>query len=90
MSSGNAFSFGKSKIMSSVHYYYQVSKCEKFGYGYMVTQVAATAPGMAALKKTGEKIHLKIHLAKGGFKLKERPKFKEAADDDGNVAIKGF
>lgn len=31
----------------------QVSKCEKFGYGYMVTQVAATAPGMAALKKTG-------------------------------------
>ncbi|XP_053402163.1 protein broad-minded-like isoform X2 [Mercenaria mercenaria] len=31
----------------------QVSKCEKFGYGYMVTQVATTAPGMAALKKTG-------------------------------------
>ncbi|KAL4234490.1 hypothetical protein ACF0H5_006135 [Mactra antiquata] len=31
----------------------QVSKCEKFGYGYMVTQVAATAPGMAALRKTG-------------------------------------
>ncbi|KAK3607380.1 hypothetical protein CHS0354_022540, partial [Potamilus streckersoni] len=31
----------------------QVSKCEKFGYGYMVTQVAATAPGMAALEKTG-------------------------------------
>jgi len=30
-----------------------VSKCEKFGYGYMVTQVAATAPGMAALRKTG-------------------------------------
>ncbi|XP_078335502.1 protein broad-minded-like isoform X3 [Crassostrea virginica] len=31
----------------------QVSKCEKFGYGYMVTQVAATAPGMIALQKTG-------------------------------------
>lgn len=31
----------------------QVSKCEKFGYGYMVTQVAATAPGMVALQKTG-------------------------------------
>ncbi|KAL3858589.1 hypothetical protein ACJMK2_008861, partial [Sinanodonta woodiana] len=31
----------------------QVSKCEKFGYGYMVTQLAATAPGMAALEKTG-------------------------------------
>ncbi|XP_052817688.1 protein broad-minded-like isoform X1 [Mya arenaria] len=31
----------------------QVSKCEKFGYGYMVTQVATTAPGMAALQKTG-------------------------------------
>ncbi|WAR13306.1 BROMI-like protein [Mya arenaria] len=30
-----------------------VSKCEKFGYGYMVTQVATTAPGMAALQKTG-------------------------------------
>ncbi|KAK3086457.1 hypothetical protein FSP39_018719 [Pinctada imbricata] len=31
----------------------QVSKCEKFGYGFMVTQVAATAPGMVALEKTG-------------------------------------
>ncbi|XP_060080662.1 protein broad-minded-like [Ylistrum balloti] len=31
----------------------QVSKCEKFGYGYMVTQVAGTAPGMVALQKTG-------------------------------------
>ena len=32
---------------------FQVSKCEKFGYGYMVTQVAATAPGMHALEKAG-------------------------------------
>ncbi|XP_041376240.1 protein broad-minded-like isoform X2 [Gigantopelta aegis] len=31
----------------------QVSKCEKFGYGVMVTQVAATAPGMVALQNTG-------------------------------------
>ncbi|PVD21206.1 hypothetical protein C0Q70_19375 [Pomacea canaliculata] len=31
----------------------QVSKCEKFGYGCMVTQVAATAPGMVALQNTG-------------------------------------
>ncbi|GFR74597.1 protein broad-minded-like [Elysia marginata] len=31
----------------------QVSKCEKFGYGYMVTQVAATAPGIQALESTG-------------------------------------
>ena len=31
----------------------QVSKCEKFGYGYMVTQVAATSPGMLALLNTG-------------------------------------
>ncbi|KAL8584561.1 hypothetical protein ACOMHN_016880 [Nucella lapillus] len=31
----------------------QVSKCEKFGYGYMLTQVAATAPGMMALHNTG-------------------------------------
>lgn len=31
----------------------QVSKCEKFGYGYMVTQVAATAPGIQALQSTG-------------------------------------
>ncbi|XP_052063658.1 protein broad-minded-like isoform X2 [Mytilus californianus] len=31
----------------------QVSKCEKFGYGFMVTQVAGTAPGMVALQKTG-------------------------------------
>ena len=32
----------------------QVSKCEKFGYGVMVTQIAATAPGMVALEKKGE------------------------------------
>ncbi|CAH1269946.1 TBC1D32 [Branchiostoma lanceolatum] len=31
----------------------QVSKHEKFGYGVMVTQVAATAPGMVALQSTG-------------------------------------
>ncbi|XP_064641572.1 protein broad-minded-like isoform X2 [Lineus longissimus] len=31
----------------------QVSKCEKFGYGTMLTQVASTSPGMAALQNTG-------------------------------------
>ncbi|XP_022098111.1 protein broad-minded-like [Acanthaster planci] len=31
----------------------QVSKTEKFGYGSMVTQVAATAPGIVALQRTG-------------------------------------
>eukprot|EP00057_Strongylocentrotus_purpuratus_P010856 XP_011665330.1 PREDICTED: protein broad-minded [Strongylocentrotus purpuratus] len=31
----------------------QVSKMEKFGYGTMVTQVSATAPGMAALQSSG-------------------------------------
>ncbi|XP_054474046.1 protein broad-minded [Anoplopoma fimbria] len=31
----------------------QVSRCEKFGYGVMVTQVAATAPGVAALHNSG-------------------------------------
>nr|XP_018668106.1 protein broad-minded-like [Ciona intestinalis] len=31
----------------------QVSKCEKFGYGVMVTQVAATAAGTSALYKAG-------------------------------------
>lgn len=31
----------------------QVSKCEKFGYGCMLTQVAATAPGIVALQNTG-------------------------------------
>lgn len=31
----------------------QVSKCEKFGYGLMVTQIAATAPGMVALENRG-------------------------------------
>ncbi|XP_033991612.1 protein broad-minded isoform X1 [Trematomus bernacchii] len=31
----------------------QVSRCEKFGYGVMVTQVAATAPGVAALHTSG-------------------------------------
>uniref|UniRef100_A0A8C1M4D4 Protein broad-minded n=1 Tax=Cyprinus carpio TaxID=7962 RepID=A0A8C1M4D4_CYPCA len=31
----------------------QVSRCEKFGYGVMVTQVAATAPGIVALQSSG-------------------------------------
>ncbi|KAI3364478.1 hypothetical protein L3Q82_011270 [Scortum barcoo] len=31
----------------------QVSHCEKFGYGVMVTQVAATAPGVVALRSSG-------------------------------------
>ncbi|XP_032231203.2 protein broad-minded isoform X2 [Nematostella vectensis] len=31
----------------------QVSKWEKFGYGVMVSQIAATAPGMVALEKRG-------------------------------------
>ncbi|CAL8316051.1 unnamed protein product [Lota lota] len=31
----------------------QVSRCEKFGYGVMVTQVAATAPGVMALLNSG-------------------------------------
>ncbi|KAM9840199.1 protein broad-minded [Aulostomus maculatus] len=31
----------------------QVSRCEKFGYGVMVTQVAATAPGVVALQASG-------------------------------------
>uniref|UniRef100_A0A3P9BDK7 Protein broad-minded n=1 Tax=Maylandia zebra TaxID=106582 RepID=A0A3P9BDK7_9CICH len=31
----------------------QVSSCEKFGYGVMVTQVAATAPGVVALHSSG-------------------------------------
>ncbi|KAL6096154.1 tbc1d32 [Pungitius sinensis] len=31
----------------------QVSRCEKFGYGVMVTQVAATAPGIEALHSSG-------------------------------------
>ncbi|KAJ0026787.1 hypothetical protein NQD34_017787 [Periophthalmus magnuspinnatus] len=31
----------------------QVSRCEKFGYGVMVTQIAATAPGVVALSSSG-------------------------------------
>ncbi|PIK61699.1 hypothetical protein BSL78_01403 [Apostichopus japonicus] len=31
----------------------QVSKTEKFGYGFMVTQVASTSPGVMALENTG-------------------------------------
>ncbi|KAK6295175.1 hypothetical protein J4Q44_G00344010, partial [Coregonus suidteri] len=31
----------------------QVSRCEKFGYSVMVTQVAATAPGVVALHSSG-------------------------------------
>nr|XP_033794937.1 protein broad-minded isoform X2 [Geotrypetes seraphini] len=31
----------------------QVSRCEKFGYGVMVTQVAATSPGTVALQSSG-------------------------------------
>ena len=36
------------------HFCSQVSKCEKFGYGVMVTQIAATAPGMVALENRGK------------------------------------
>lgn len=32
-----------------------MSRCEKFGYGVMVTQVAATAPGVVALHSSGTK-----------------------------------
>ena len=32
-----------------------MSRCEKFGYGVMVTQVAATAPGVVALRSSGTK-----------------------------------
>lgn len=31
----------------------QVSRCEKYGYGVMVTQIAATAPGVVALNNSG-------------------------------------
>lgn len=31
----------------------QVSRCEKFGYGVMVTQFAATSPGIVALRSSG-------------------------------------
>ena len=31
----------------------QVSRCEKFGYGYMMSQVTATSAGMVALQSTG-------------------------------------
>ncbi|CAB3998353.1 Hypothetical predicted protein [Paramuricea clavata] len=31
----------------------QVSKCEKFGYGVMVTQIAATCPGAVSLETSG-------------------------------------
>lgn len=31
----------------------QVSKCEKFGYGYMMSQIASTAPGILALQNAG-------------------------------------
>lgn len=34
----------------------QVSRCEKFGYGVMMTQVAATAPGVMALHKSGNNL----------------------------------
>ena len=36
------------------HILKQVSKCEKFGYGYMLSQVVATAPGVVALQQTGK------------------------------------
>ncbi|XP_038159620.1 protein broad-minded [Cyprinodon tularosa] len=40
----------------------QVSRCEKFGYGVMVTQVAATAPGVAALHSSGFVTSLVVEL----------------------------
>uniref|UniRef100_A0A8C5DMF2 Protein broad-minded n=1 Tax=Gouania willdenowi TaxID=441366 RepID=A0A8C5DMF2_GOUWI len=40
----------------------QVSRCEKFGYGVMVTQVAATAPGVVALQRSGYVRALAVEL----------------------------
>ncbi|XP_030201530.1 protein broad-minded isoform X1 [Gadus morhua] len=40
----------------------QVSRCEKFGYGVMVTQVAATAPGVMALLNSGYVQELVVKL----------------------------
>ncbi|XP_069827804.1 protein broad-minded [Dendropsophus ebraccatus] len=47
-------------INESIHYMFgrftkklQVNRSEKFGYGVLVTQVAATAPGAVALQKSG-------------------------------------
>lgn len=44
----------------------QVSRCERFGYGVMMTQVAATAPGVLALHKSG-KVLLPCHRFCGPF-----------------------
>lgn len=46
-------------IFSCLH---QVSGCEKFGYGVIVSQVAATAPGAAALQNSGNFVLLDIIL----------------------------
>lgn len=43
------------RIMGLCVCFLQVSRCEKFGYGVMVTQVAATAPGVMALRSSGMK-----------------------------------
>lgn len=40
--------------MFILSYVFQVSRCEKFGYGVMVTQVAGTAAGAVALQKSGK------------------------------------
>uniref|UniRef100_A0AAR2LDU1 Protein broad-minded n=1 Tax=Pygocentrus nattereri TaxID=42514 RepID=A0AAR2LDU1_PYGNA len=40
----------------------QVSRCEKFGYGVMVTQVAATAPGIVALHSSGKTSAIVVEL----------------------------
>jgi len=42
-------------------FFLQVSRCEKFGYGLMVTQVAATAPGVAALHKSGTETFIRAN-----------------------------
>ena len=38
----------------------QVSKIEKFGYGVMMVQISATAPGMVALEKAGKKCIVRL------------------------------
>nr|DBA26619.1 TPA: hypothetical protein GDO54_010859 [Pyxicephalus adspersus] len=53
-SSGSQDSQGTIYFIFTFEFFsFQVSRCEKFGYGVMVTQVAGTAAGAIALQKSG-------------------------------------
>lgn len=50
-------------LLISYHTFLQARPCDKFGYGVMVTQVAATTPGVVALHSSGTSYYMTVLIA---------------------------